>query len=140
MLWSRREGTVPLSATTQSSIDEVDCADVLSALAVLCLKYTTTNSAAARRCTAGFRSLAPTNQLYWDGKQVVLRDHVVTLGALNGFLSRSPPLPHSAFLLLTFYFGSPHLRLSTVRRQSGSLTRCLSACRGNPRAWTLAKR
>jgi hypothetical protein len=27
-----------------------------------------------------------TNQLYWDGKQVVLRDRVVTLGGFERFL------------------------------------------------------
>jgi hypothetical protein len=52
-----------------------------------------------------------TNQLYSDGKRPVLRDRIVTLGALNGFFCRACRHWHMRRLLLTFCF----VQLSTVR-------------------------
>ena len=47
-----------------------------------------------------------TNQLYSDGKRPVLRDRIVTLGALNGFFCRAYRHWHMRRLLLTFCFGA----------------------------------
>ena len=47
-----------------------------------------------------------TNQLYSDGKRPVLRDRIVTLGALNGFFCRACRHWHMRRLLLTFCFGA----------------------------------
>jgi hypothetical protein len=43
-----------------------------------------------------------TNRLYWDGKQIVLTDRVVTLGSFERFFVVLAAMAYGAFLLLTF--------------------------------------